>query len=396
MIPPYLPVPAVKGGAVETLSEDIIRLNEKYKDLEIDCVTKKDKTAAKLYSKYNRTKFICFNAFDNKILIFIFRGIRFFCKKVLKTNYDLQRNMIAKEYKKILTSSDYDFIVSEGVNYCLTENTLESIEKEKLILHMHKHTKPTKEFEKMYGNFIGISKFVSLEFNTENIIEKNRIYTVYNGIDLKRFDKRISDVERKKLRAKYGLKDTDVVCCYAGRLLPEKGVKELIQAFLKIDNMPDCKLLIVGSAVSSLNKENQYTLELKKMSEEKGVVFTGYISNKEMYKYYQISDFAVFPSTCEEGFGLVCVEAMRSRLPLLVTNSGGMPEVVTDEFAFKVDLDEQMVENLYLKLIELFKNKALRKKMGDKAWEISSKFSSENYYKNFVETLKKIKEKRKI
>ena len=195
------------------------------------------------------------------------------------------------------------------------------------------------------------------------------------------------------MKNKYGIKDNELVFLYTGRLLPMKGVKELIQAFKKANCKTKSKLMIVGAAVSGSNNDTEYTLELKKIAQNENVIFTGYISNDELYKYYKISDIAVFPTIGEEGFGLVAVEAMHCGLPLIVTNSGGLVEVATDDCALKVENDENIVENLATKIDYLYKNDKLRKSMGQAAYENSKKFSSEQYYKNYIEVLKKIQKK---
>ena len=109
-----------------------------------------------------------------------------------------------------------------------------------------------------------------------------------------------------------------------------------------------------------------------------------------MYKYYSISDVAVFPTISEEGFGLVAVEAMSKKLPLIVTNSGGMKEIVTDKCGLKVDIDEDLVKNLSKKMSILAKDKELRKRMGEEGYIESQKYSDRNYYNDFVDALEKI------
>ena len=121
------------------------------------------------------------------------------------------------------------------------------------------------------------------------------------------------------------------------------------------------------------------------------IKFTGYIENNELYKIQNIADIAVVPSIWEEPFGLVVVENMAIGLPLVVTNMGGIPELVTEETAFVVENDENLISNFASKLDILIENTELRKKMGEAGRKRAELFSMENYLENFYNIMKKIK-----
>ncbi len=97
------------------------------------------------------------------------------------------------------------------------------------------------------------------------------------------------------------------------------------------------------------------------------------------------------PSIWEEPFGLVVVENMAIGLPLVVTNMGGIPELVTEETAFVVENDENLISNFASKLDILIENTELRKKMGEAGRKRAELFSMENYLENFYNIMKKIK-----
>lgn len=351
-------------------------------------MTLKDKDARKNFSKYPSTCFyelnFCVNNFADKFL----KCINFILRKTFGINF--RKNIREKKYEKVLSLETYDLVVFEGVNSYITKKISKKIGKEKMVLHLHKQTEANPEISEIFEHFIGISNYVSCDFCKNKIVSANRVHTVMNGVNLKKFNITVSDDEKQNLKEKYGIKKDEIVFIYTGRLLEVKGVRELIKAFKMMPQKSKCKLIIVGSSVSGSSKITRYSEELIEIAKGENVIFTGYIPNNELYKYYNISDIAVFPTLCEEGFGLVAVEAMSRSLPLIVTNSGGMKEIVTDKCGIKVNIDENLVKNLSEKMSILAQDKELRTNMGKEGYKESQKYSDENYYNNFVDTLEKI------
>ena len=102
---------------------------------------------------------------------------------------------------------------------------------------------------------------------------------------------------------------------------------------------------------------------------------------------YQISDCLVVPSMWEEPFGVVALEGMASSLPLIVTNSGGLMEIVDDKCAFVVNKEQDIVNNLTVKMDEMMINREKSKKMGEYGRECvveNSEYDSKKYFLNFL------------
>ena len=118
------------------------------------------------------------------------------------------------------------------------------------------------------------------------------------------------------------------------------------------------------------------------------VIFTGFIHNSSLPIIHSISDIAVVPSTYDEPAGLVVIEAIASGLPVIITNSGGMPEYVNSECSKIVTRNENIIDNLKRAIEELLVNKNLREDMGKKAHIFAQRFSEECYYKEFISILK--------
>lgn len=175
----------------------------------------------------------------------------------------------------------------------------------------------------------------------------------------------------------------ETVFLYTGRLMPEKGVKELVEAFLVVNQQfPKTKLLIAGGT-KSMRATDSYRESLLSLSKDnQNIIFTGYVEYQSMYKYYQIADIQVVPSICNEAFGLVLLEGLPSNLTVIATKSGGIPEVLKDD-AIYVNR-ENLVEDLVAKMTQVLKEE--REIKDYKA--IIEKFSIENYCQNFHEFIK--------
>ena len=148
----------------------------------------------------------------------------------------------------------------------------------------------------------------------------DKINVIPNGINLTNFN----GIERDyDFRRQYAM-DNEKIILYVGRLVYEKGVQHLISAMPKIlENYHDAKLIIAGKG-GMLD-------ELKGQAEAMGlsnkVYFTGYLNSKQVQKMYKCADVAVFPSTYEP-FGIVALEAMLAGVPTVVSDIGGLNEIV--------------------------------------------------------------------
>ena len=148
----------------------------------------------------------------------------------------------------------------------------------------------------------------------------DKINVIPNGINLNNF----SGIERDyDFRRQYA-RDEEKIILYMGRLVYEKGIQHLISAMPKILNAyNDAKLIIAG--------KGGMIDELKAQAESMGlankVYFTGYLNSKQVQKMYKCADIAVFPSTYEP-FGIVALEAMLAGVPTVVSDVGGLNEII--------------------------------------------------------------------
>lgn len=162
----------------------------------------------------------------------------------------------------------------------------------------------------------------------------------------------------------YASPDEDIVF-YVGRIVREKGIQVLIQAIPEIlKTNPKTKFVIAG--------KGPYLDNLRSLAEYLGVAervyFTGFISDRERNNLYRIADVAVFPSLYEP-FGIVALEAMVTRTPVIVSEVGGLAEFVRDGengLTVKPNDPQQLAEKIRF----LLNNKERAREMASRAYEI--------------------------
>ena len=147
-----------------------------------------------------------------------------------------------------------------------------------------------------------------------------KINVVPNGVNLNLF----AGIERDyNFRRKYAM-DNEKIILFMGRLVYEKGIQHLISAMPKIlQGYHDTKLVIAGKG----GMLDELRAQVDAMGISQKVCFAGYLNGKEVQKMYKAADISVFPSTYEP-FGIVALEAMLSENPVVVSDIGGLNEIV--------------------------------------------------------------------
>lgn len=392
--PKGFPVPAIKGGAVETLITNFIDENEAQKKVLVDLVTIKEKSLNEIKEKYMCTRFVDVNL--QNVLIGFLKKIESKNNLIKRCRGKLENIIYNKNIIKTIKNNEYDFVIFEGGNPYNYAPVYKYIPKEKSILHVHGVSRGNAFWEKSFGYFLGISYFVNKQLTESKLILPNRAKLLYNCININDFQIKLSDDEKKIQREKFKIKPNEKVILFCGRTVKEKGVRELLLAYQMIKNKENTKLLIVGN--SNFADEmalSDYEKELRDIANKfkDRVVFTGHVYNRELYKIYNIADIAVFPHLCEEGFGLTLVEAMASGVPIITTNSGAIPELVSDKCSIILQKEglNDLIKNIASSIEMLLDNDELRKTMGIAGIKIAEKFSSKNYYDNFIKILEELK-----
>ena len=157
-----------------------------------------------------------------------------------------------------------------------------------------------------------LQRLFGLPYEKINVVPNGINTTAYNGIE-KDYD----------FRRKYAM-DNEKIILFMGRLVYEKGVQHLISAMPKIlAGYHDAKLIIAGKG----GMIDELKSQVNAMGLGNKVYFTGYLNAKQVSKMYKCADVSVFPSTYEP-FGIVALEAMLAGVPTVVSDVGGLNEIV--------------------------------------------------------------------
>ncbi|NWJ46681.1 MAG: glycosyltransferase family 4 protein [Chloroflexi bacterium] len=150
----------------------------------------------------------------------------------------------------------------------------------------------------------------------------DKIDIVVNGVDTERFDL-LEGEDLSEFRSHYALPEEKIIF-YVGRMVDEKGLRPLIEsAPYVLRTTPNVKYVLTGTGPQL----EEYKLLAKTLGVSHKFYFTGFISDETRDKLYKVVDVATFPSLYEP-FGIVALEAMAARTPLVVSDTGGVSDVV--------------------------------------------------------------------
>jgi len=176
-------------------------------------------------------------------------------------------------------------------------------------------------------------------------ISKQKVRLIYNGIDLKPFEK---IRPRSEVRVSLGLKDTQLVLIYVANLIPYKGHKDLIEALNLVNNaLPtDWHLLCAGRNENLLPQLKEL---VQQYNLEQHISWLGV--RDDIPDLMKASDIGLLCSH-EEGFSNAILEGMVASLPMIVTDVGGNPEaIVHNETGYVVPpSDPQKLSEAILRL----------------------------------------------
>jgi len=212
---------------------------------------------------------------------------------------------------------------------------------------------------------VGVSRFVSTTL-VDAGHSPERVFTVHNSLDLD--DAEWASVpDTDGVRGEFGIPADAPMIAIASRLYRWKGHHDLVEALALLrPELPDVRLLIVGEDDPRANPgggsyRQELATRIRELDLERNVVFTGF--RTDVARLMAASDVFCQPSA-EEPFGMVYLEAMAMRRPVVAYASGGAPEVVADgETGLLVERGD--VVALSRALLRLLGDAALRLQFGD-------------------------------
>lgn len=150
----------------------------------------------------------------------------------------------------------------------------------------------------------------------------DKVDVVPNGIRSEKMHFAFSEEEARAFRLQYAAPWESLIV-FSGRMVREKGAHLLVEALwrLRADGLP-VKLVIVGGGDRSHLEHRAHELGIAS-----NVYFTGFVPDDVLLRLYRVADAACFPSLYEP-FGIVALEAMAAGTPVVVSDAGGLAEIV--------------------------------------------------------------------
>jgi glycosyltransferase involved in cell wall biosynthesis len=204
------------------------------------------------------------------------------------------------------------------------------------------------------------------------------------GVDLKKYDIGKRQEWRKEIFAKHHLDSYKRIFGFVGRVVVEKGINELIEAFLNL-NIQDTCLILVGPLddVQRLNQDFY-----RKAQDANNIIIVGPVDNAA--KYYAAFDFMMLPSY-QEGFGMTILEAAGVGTPSIISNIKGPTELIKD------GVNGLICEPCSVESLQATLKKACMmtsdeyKSMANNAYEIAYRdFDAMTFKEKFLENRKKL------
>lgn len=181
------------------------------------------------------------------------------------------------------------------------------------------------------------------------------------GVDLNYFNSGHDfDTLRKQTREQFQIPNDAMVIGFVGRVVPDKGIKTLVQAFEKLQEVvPESFLLLIGESETIHGTLDDKTIQSMKSNEH--ILYNGEFVT-DVLPFYAAMDIVTLPSR-REAFGLTLVEAAALELPTIATRGTGCVDAVADNITgllVKVDNSDQ----LFNAMLRLVKDPELRRQLG--------------------------------
>ena len=216
-----------------------------------------------------------------------------------------------------------------------------------------------------WAHIIAVSHYIKREI-TGIEYDETKITVIHHGIDTDAFH---PNANPKNILQKYPILNNRRIIFHPARMGMAKGCDVSIKAMRLVkERFPDALLVMAGTRNiidwdQVQQKEIAYFIDLVKVFDLREHVFIDVYSIQEMPELYRLAEVCIYPSTMPEPFGLTMLEALSSEKPMIVTNAGGMPEIIMDDvngYVIKV----KDFETLASRIEHLLAEPRVRKRLG--------------------------------
>ncbi len=216
-----------------------------------------------------------------------------------------------------------------------------------------------------WDHIIAVSHYIKKEIIGIGVDDR-KITVIHHGVDQEKFHPQIKP---SKILKKYPQLKKRKIIFHPARIGLAKGCDTSIKAINIVrKKYSDAILVLAGSRNiidwgQTQQKDIAYMVNLIKHFKLEKNILIDFYSLEEMRELYALSNICIYPSTVPEPFGLTMLEAQACGKPMIVTNSGGMPEVIKDGVnGFVINIRD--FENLAAKILQLLEDKKLARRLG--------------------------------
>ena len=222
--------------------------------------------------------------------------------------------------------------------------------------------------------WVACSQYIARWLIDHNGIDPNLVEVIYTGVDSRARAPgwQTSDATRNLIRERFGVTRPDVtVLLFAGRLVREKGVVELLDAFeqLRAVHGDKLELLIAGNVRDSDDPRNEKAVYGKavvaRIEQTPGARWVGSLPPQDMHEFLIAGDIFVLPSLWADPFPTVMLEAAAAGIPIVAAARGGMTEFLADCPGFDADMRPEDPESLSSAIERYLLNEESRRVAGN-------------------------------
>ncbi|MET3699142.1 spore coat protein SA [Bacillus oleivorans] len=240
------------------------------------------------------------------------------------------------------------------------------------------------------SKIVTVSNYIGETITSRFPSAKSKTKTVYSGVDLNQYQPAWTEegkILRTEARKELKLENKKIIL-FVGRLSKVKGPHILLQALPKIaEKEPNAMLVVVGSKWFGDNEVNNYVKHLYTLGAmyKDHVTFIKFVRPHDIPALYAMSDLLVCSSQWQEPLARVHYEAMAAGLPVLTSNRGGNPEVITEGENGSIIYDFDNPDAYVNPIVSLLKSESKRAKMGKNGRKIvETQFSWEHVAVNLL------------
>ncbi|MCF6129777.1 glycosyltransferase family 4 protein [Flavobacterium sp. AS60] len=260
----------------------------------------------------------------------------------------------------------------------------------KHLWHVHEIIESPKIFTRLFCRLLQSSATTKIVYNsisTQNfwnvnskIASKSRV--IWNGLEFPKNSASVDEITTIR-ETFFKSKPNEIVIALIGRISRWKGQQLLLNVFNTLSNKhQNIKLVFIGSPPPNQDgflEDLKWDIQKYQLADRVLVI----PFQKEIFKFWQSIDIAVVPSIEPEPFGLVAVEAMLAKKPVIGSNHGGLTEIIiNNETGILVEPNNK--NYLAEAISKLIENQELREKFGKNGYNRAIKeFSIEKYVQSF-------------